>query len=44
MITAGKEDINRLSKKISEFLIDIRKTGWEFKQVLDEKIRLYKET
>ena len=25
-----------MSKKISEFLIEIRKTGWEFKQVLDQ--------
>ena len=40
MITAGKEDINRLSKKISEFLIDIRKTGWEFKQVLEQHNRM----
>lgn len=40
MITAGKEDINKLSKRISEFLIDIRKTGWEFKQVLDQHNRM----
>lgn len=36
MLTAGKEDINKLSKRISEFLIEIRKTGWDFKQVLDQ--------
>lgn len=40
MVTAGKEDINKLSKKISEFLIDIRKTGWEFKQVLEQHNRM----
>ncbi len=40
MTTAGKEDVNKLSKRISEFLIDIRKTGWEFKQVLDQHSRM----
>jgi hypothetical protein len=38
--TAGKEDINKLSRKISQFLIEIKKTGWEFKQVLEQQNKI----
>jgi hypothetical protein len=28
---AGKEEINKLSQRINEFLVDIKKIGWEYK-------------
>ena len=36
LLTAGKEDVNKLSRRISEFLVDIKKTGWEFKLLLQQ--------
>lgn len=33
---AGKEEINKLSRRISSFLVDIKKLSWEYKEVLTQ--------
>lgn len=40
MDLAGKEDINKVARRISGFLIDIRKTGFELKQVLNNHLKI----
>ena len=33
---AGKEELSKVSRKISEFLMDIKRVGWTFKGVLEQ--------
>ena len=33
-IYAGKEELSRISRRISEFLMDIKRVGWTFKHIL----------
>lgn len=33
---AGKEELSKLSKRISDFLVEIKKVGWTFKGVLEQ--------
>jgi hypothetical protein len=43
----GKEDLNRMAHRVGEFLVEIKKASWEYKQVLaqhnkrHEKFHLY---
>ena len=44
---AGREDLGRLTRRVGEFLVEVKKSSWEYKQVLaqhnglDEKFRVY---
>ena len=33
---AGKEDLGRLTRRIGEFLVEIKKASWEYKQILGQ--------
>ena len=34
MSYAGKEDLGRITRRVSDFLVEIKKSSWEYKQLL----------
>lgn len=36
MAHAGREDIGRLARRVGEFLVEIKKTSLEYKEVLSQ--------
>jgi hypothetical protein len=36
MAYAGKEDLGRLTRRIGDFLVEIKRASWEYKQILSQ--------